>query len=119
MGRNSHAVGCGREKRGRTDTGATTAGAERLVKEAGCQLGMSQRQPFLGSGRACLKFSALWKATTLTGSRDCCCKDTLKGLFYPSYPFIPFICSAITKEYGGGPPTVSYKFNFPPHVKNI
>lgn len=55
-GRSSHAVGCGREKWGRTDTEASTAGIERLVKEAGCQLGVSQRQPFLGSGRTAWNF---------------------------------------------------------------
>lgn len=80
-------MGCGREVRGRTATGASTAGTERLGKEAGCQLGMSQRQPFLGSGRACLKFAALQKATTLTetktGSRDCCCKSALEVLSHP------------------------------------
>lgn len=88
-------MGCGREKGGRTDTGASVAGAERLLKKAEYQTGMSQMQPFLGSGRACLKFSALQKATTLTetqtGSRL-----LLQGHTGSSFSSLYF-CSAVNK----------------------
>lgn len=82
-------MGCGRERKGRTDAGAGGCPQPEGLKGEGCWPGMSRGQHNLSGDwkGACFKFAAIQKATELTetkaGSSDCCCKDTVEGLSQP------------------------------------